>query len=193
MNAVILAGGQSSRMGFDKAFAEIGGRPILKIQLALLRKLFDRVIIVTNTPQRYKFKGVKVIGDTFVKCGPLAGIHSALCASDSFYNFVVACDMPFLNPGLIKYMVSKAPGFDAVVPRLKNGYEALFAIYSKDCKSVIYQSIISSELKVSKIFKKIRLNQVSEAQVRRFGDPRTMFANINSAEDLCRISILPGK
>lgn len=188
MTAIILAGGKSSRMGFDKAFIKIKGIPIIKEQVRLLKTFFKKVIIVTNNPHKYKLRAVKVIRDIIPDKGPLGGVYSGLKASNSFYNFVVACDIPFINLKLIKYMISRRYGFDVVVPKTQKGYEALFAIYSKNCIQPIYTILNTDDLRIKGVFAKVRLKEITEQQLKNFGDPNTLFMNINTKDDLCRIS-----
>ena len=180
MTAIILAGGKSSRMGFDKAFIEIEGVPLIKRQLRLLGRVFKRVIIVTNSPRKYRLRTVKVIQDIIPGQGPLGGIYAGLIASSSFYNFVAACDMPFLNEALIRHMIKERDSFDVVVPRLKKGYESLFAIYSKNCIMPIHKTIASKNLRIRDFFKKVKVKEIKEAEVRRFGKPDILFMNINT-------------
>lgn len=193
MTAIILAGGKSSRFGKDKAFITIKGASLIKKQIKLLKKIFKRVIIVTNNPDKYKFKGVKVIRDVIPGLGPLSGIHSGLLASATNYNFVVGCDMPFLSPGLIKYMISKAKGFDIVVPKLKKGYETLFAVYSKNCIAPISSILSKDNFKVRQLFKKVKVKEIREREIKKFGSPETIFFNINTLQDLCKITTSPKK
>ncbi|MFA4842801.1 MAG: molybdenum cofactor guanylyltransferase [Candidatus Omnitrophota bacterium] len=180
MTAIILAGGKSSRMGRDKAFIDIGGIPLIKRQIVELKKIFNKIIIVTNTPEKYKFRGLKVIRDILPGLGPLGGIYSGLMGSGAFYNFVVACDIPILSIRLIKYMLSQRYGFDAVVPKLSKGYETLFAVYSKNCLRSIYQALKSNNLRVRQIFEEISLKEITEQQIAKFGNPKILFMNINT-------------
>lgn len=193
MNAIILAGGQSSRFGSDKAFIEIDGVPLIKRQIQFLKDIFKKIIIVTNKPQDYKFEDVELVQDIIKNRGPLAGIYSGLMASDTFYNFFIPCDMPFLNSGLINYMFGLKEGFDAVVPKLKKGYETLFAIYSKNCLEPIYKILNTDNLRIVNFFAQVKLREVSEEEVLVFGDPDILFMNINTKDDLCRISTNPKK
>ncbi|MDO8525689.1 MAG: molybdenum cofactor guanylyltransferase, partial [Candidatus Omnitrophota bacterium] len=108
ITGIVLAGGKAARMrgSCDKAFLKVGGKTIIDRQLKALRNIFKEIMIVTNSPDRYKDrKGVKIIPDLVREKGPLGGIYSGLSASGSFYNFVTACDMPFINEGLVKYMI----------------------------------------------------------------------------------------
>lgn len=193
MTAIILAGGKSSRFGKDKAFITIRGSSLIKKQVKILKKVFKKIIIVTNNPDKFKIRGVKVIRDLVPGLGPLSGIHAGLLASTTNYNFVVGCDMPFLNPGLIKYMISKANGFDIVVPKLKKGCETLFAIYSKKCTLPISGILSKDNFRVRQLFKKVKVREISERVVKRFGSPETIFFNINTLQDLCRITTSPKK
>ena len=187
MNAIILAGGKSSRMGFDKAFIKLKGRPLIERQIKVLKSIFQKIIIVTNKPNDYKFKRVKAVKDIMAGRGALSGIYTGLIASDSFYNFVIACDMPNLNLKLIKYMLRQKGAFDVVVPHIKKGYETLFAIYSKDCIMPIYKTIISENLRIRNFFKKVNVREIKEDDVKRFGSPNILFMNINTPSDLTRI------
>lgn len=219
MTAIILAGGKSSRFGSNKAFIEIRGIPLIERELKLLKKVFNKIIIVTNQPHKsrsfykmlyslnkkgrdkYRIRNVKIIQDIIKDCGPLGGIYSGLEESDSFYNFVVSCDVPFLNLDLIRYMVRLKDGFDIVIPKLKKGFETLFAIYSKNCIAAIYKilskarkpGLNSDALKVTNFFNKVKLRKLNEKEISRFGDPDILFMNINTPEDLALLKKMRGK
>lgn len=186
MTAIILAGGKATRMrGQDKAFLKIGNIPLIKRQLRLLKRYFKKIIIVTNSPQRYKnLKGVEVVTDIMPYQGPLGGIYSGLLASRHNYNFVVACDMPFINLDLIKYMSKKMDGFDVVVPKINNRYEPLFCIYSRNCLKYIKELLDKKIFKIRKFFSKVRVKEITKHQVQQFASPEVIFANINTKEDL---------
>jgi len=156
MTAIILAGGKSSRFGRDKAFVKIEGIPIIKRQIKILAMIFKKIIIVTNSPRKYRLKGVKIIQDIIPDKGPLGGLYSGLRASDSIYNFVVACDMPFLNERLVKYMIKNIKNFDVFIPKIDNKLHPLCGIYSKNCIPVIEQRLMQDRLKVSGIFSMVQ-------------------------------------
>ena len=130
ITGVILAGGASSRMGSNKALLPYRGGRFIEAIHRKLAGLFDEVLVVTNTPDQYAFLPCRKVADEFEGMGALAGIHAGLRHSASGI-FVVACDMPYLNSDLILHLVSRAPGFDAVIPRTDAGYEPLHAIYSE--------------------------------------------------------------
>ena len=189
LTGIILAGGKAGRMkGRDKAFLKISKDKLIELQLRSLKKTFKRIIVVTNSLQRYRnLKGVKLVSDIIPDIGPLGGIYSGLLASKSFYNFVLACDMPYINLGLIKYMYKKARGYDAAIPKINHRYEPLFGIYSKNCLKVIKELLGKKNFKISKIFPKIKLKAISKKEILKFGHPKRLFMNINTQKDLKRI------
>jgi molybdopterin-guanine dinucleotide biosynthesis protein A len=189
MTAIILAGGKSRRMGNrDKAFIEIEREPLIRRQLRLLKKYFKKIIIVANDVDKYKgFNGVKVVPDVVAGQGPLGGILSGLLASGERYNFVVACDMPFINLPLIKYMQMEKAGYDVVVPMLNNRYEPLFGIYSKSCSKSIKPLLDKKILKISRFFSEVKVRKISRKEISKFGRPEEIFMNINTPIDLSRL------
>ncbi|MFN7169627.1 MAG: molybdenum cofactor guanylyltransferase [Candidatus Omnitrophota bacterium] len=187
MTAIILAGGKAIRMNRqDKAFLMMNNEPLIKRQLRLLKKVFKKqIIIVTHSPEKYRnFKGIKVISDVIPHRGPLGGIYSGLLTSKDKYNFVVACDMPFINLELIKYMFKKSAGYDVVIPYVNNRYEPLFCVYSKKCIGFIKQLIDKRIFKISKLFTFVKVKKISKKEVLRFGQAKTIFMNINTLQDL---------
>lgn len=187
MNTIILAGGKASRFGSDKAFIKLRGTTLIKRQLRVLKSIFKKIIIVTNKPKDYKFKGVKVVKDIISGGGPLSGIHSGLVASDSFCNFVVACDMPFLNPVLIRYMIDNKNDYDIIFPKIKGKAHPLFGIYTKDCIPVIEEALSQNKLKVLSIFPKLKSCFISRQEVEKFDKDLLSLSNINTKSDLLRL------
>lgn len=184
MNAIILAGGASRRMGQDKAFIKVEGQFLIKRQIAVLKKIFKNIIIVTNQPAKFKFKGIKVVQDIIKGCGPLSGIHAGLEASGSKYNFVIACDMPFINARLIRHMQKKKAGYDAVIPRLKDKLHPLFGIYSKDCIPAIEERLKTGRFNVRGIFAKVRTRFITEKEIAGCDPQARALVNLNYRSDL---------
>jgi len=186
LTGIILAGGKASRMGGRaKSFLKISKGTLISVQLGVLRKVFKKIIIVTNSPRRYRnLKGVGLVPDIIPDSGPLGGIYSGLLASKSFYNFVIACDMPFINPGLIKYMFKKAPGYDMVIPKIDGLYEPLFCIYSKDCILPISRMVEDGVFKIKGLLPLVKINKITKKEVLSYGSPARLFTNINTAREL---------
>lgn len=137
MTGIILAGGRGERISLEKPFIEIGGKKIIERTVDLFSRLFDEIIIVTNSPEKYSDFGVILTPDVILGKGPLMGIYSGLLRSSGKYNFVAACDMPFIQSGMIAYMKDLVGDYDLIVPEVDGYYEPLHAIYSKDCIEII--------------------------------------------------------
>ena len=132
MDAVILAGGKSSRMGRDKALLEIGGQSLLARQIALVREVgAGEVFISGRKDVDYSAFWCRVLVDEFSDAGPLAGIARALEASTSPLLLVLAVDMPAMNATMLKRLIASCDGSGGVIPRTKDGIEPLAAIYPK--------------------------------------------------------------
>jgi len=184
MTGIILAGGESRRMGTDKALLDINGRPMIEHVLAVFAGLFKKTIIVTNTPDRYRMYGVELTSDVLDIRGPLTGIYSGLLRSRDEYNFVAACDMPFLNPRLIAYMGELAAGHDAVVPMFGGGFlEPLHAIYRKGIFPVIEMQVRKQDRRIRGMFDHIQVRYVTEEEIVRFDPLKKSFRNLNTPKE----------
>ena len=186
VSAIVLCGGESSRMGFDKAFIKIEGRTLVERQVVLLRRRFGKIILVTNSPGSYKSRSrVKVVTDIVRGFGPLGGLYTGLSNSGSEYNLVAACDMPFINLDLAAYMAgSVKEGFQAVVPYYRKRYQPLFAVYSRDCLGKIRQALAGNKLKLAALLSEFKVRKVLKKELVKFGDPDVFFRNINTPQDL---------
>ena len=118
ITGVILAGGKSSRYGTNKAFAKINGIPLIENVIRVMRSLFQDLVLITNTPDEYAYLELPMYEDLIKDLGPIGGIYTALNSITNDAGFFVACDMPSLNPGLIRYMVGIRDDFDVVVPKI---------------------------------------------------------------------------
>ena len=185
---IVLAGGKGLRLGRDKTSETISNMSLLKRTVAKLIFLDGDIIIVMarkqSLPQITDYPKLRVATDIYPDKGPLGGIYAGLVASDTFYNLVVACDMPFLNQGLLGYMVQLAADFDLVVPRLDNMVEPLHAVYSKDCLAPIERLIVEGNLSVYKLLSMVKARYVEAAEIDRFDPMHLSFFNINTEADL---------
>lgn len=128
---VILAGGKSSRFGSNKALALHQGATLIQTITRRLAGLFPETLLITNTPEDYGFLGWPMAADQYQNCGPLAGIHAALRTISQPRAFVCGCDMPLLNPELIRFLCELDGDHEVVLPWLPEGPEPLYAVYSK--------------------------------------------------------------
>jgi len=204
MSAVVLAGGDSRRMGTDKAFLKMpGGETIIETILSKLARLSEEMILVTNRPQRYEPLGVKVVADIYPGKGSLGGVYTGLCAMSHSHGLVVACDMPFLKPPLLRYMRVRAPEDDVVGPRagpwgglegVKEGEETakehllhpLHAIYAKSCLEPMKDLLEGGDLRIISFYPRVRVRYVEKGEIDIFDPEHLSFFNINTLADLRR-------
>lgn len=186
MTGIILAGGKSSRMGFNKAFIDIGGKPIIHRTVRLLKELFDEIIIVANNPAEYEELNVPVVADMIKGAGSLGGIYTGLFHSVSEYNFVAACDMPFLDREAISRAIKLCEPWDATVPFIMGRYHPLHAIYSKKCIKHIEKMIKSQNLRITNLFQHVKTKRLEEKEWLSGEQILLSVDNINTKEDLHR-------
>src|SRR5262245_36323573 len=130
VSIAIMAGGQSSRMGRNKAFVEVGGKPIIERIIERVRDLGTEIMIVTATPDVYAHLAIPLVDDRYPGKGPLGGIYTALTHTANEHTLVVSCDQPFLNPDFLRYLISLRTGFDVIVPLDRENYpQTMQAIY----------------------------------------------------------------
>ncbi len=183
MTGIVLSGGENRRMGTDKAFLKVAGVPLIEHVLRSLQSVFHNLIIVTNAPEHYTGYQVNVVTDAFDIRGPLTGIYSGLIRSSTEYNFIVACDMPYLNPALISYMAGLAEGHDIVIPSLNGLLEPLHAIYRKRLIPLIEEQIKHDRRRIRELFGHVQMRYVTEQEIDRFDPGRKSFKNLNTPKD----------
>lgn len=183
MNAVILAGGKSSRMGSNKAFLKLKDKPFIEHQIELLRKIFNEIAISANIPAEYNYLNLPIIKDIYPDKGPLGGIHAALVNSSSFYTFVLACDMPFVEIGLIKHLKSLIRGYDVVLPESKHGLEPLHAFYSKNCIAPIKRELDKNNLRIISFFPQVNVKVVNLDSLTSPDKFKNSIKNLNTAKE----------
>ncbi|MEK7864784.1 MAG: molybdenum cofactor guanylyltransferase, partial [Nitrospirota bacterium] len=173
---------------------EINGEKIIDSSVNLMRNLFGRVVISTNTPELYFYCGVPMIGDIINQRGPLTGIFSVLSNIKDDAIFVVACDMPFLNGQLMRYMVDKYNNFnsgtnkwDAVIPVFEGKPQPLFGIYSKNILGIIEERLNKGLKRLKDLLTEINVLYIKEEEVRQIDPEGRSFLNINTMEDYKKI------
>jgi molybdopterin-guanine dinucleotide biosynthesis protein A len=179
----MIAGGKSRRMGKDKRFLELGGVSLIDRSLRILEGLFQDVILVLAEPvPRLSSGRHRVTYDAIKNCGSLGGLYTALIEAPSPRIFAVACDMPFLNGDLIRYLVQVDPEADIVAAKLHSGFQPLHAVYSKRCAPFLEEMARSGDLKIQGLFEHPRLNitVVGEPDLIRWDPDLRSFQNINT-------------
>jgi molybdopterin-guanine dinucleotide biosynthesis protein A len=187
VTSIILAGGKNLRLGRNKALEAINGTSLIERVVSRLRPLSDRILIVTSAGQAEMTfpDGTEVVVDIEPDRGPLAGIYTGMLASSSSHIVAVACDMPFLNTELLKYMVEICSGYDAVVPRLDDGkVEPLHAVYSRNCIEEMRTQLEKDVLKVHILLKSINVRYLDPDESRKIDPDLLSYFNINHQSDL---------
>lgn len=180
-------------MGKNKAFLEVNGKPLIERNLELLRSIFTEVLISSNTPELYNCYCEKVVQDRYPEHGPLGGIHACLEEARSEYAFIAACDIPMLEPELIRFMASLTEGYDITVPRTADGLHPLFAFYKRSCLPKMEDWLKANRLKIIDFIPQCSVRYVQEKELARFGDPRLLLCNVNTPEEWVRFQKESGK
>jgi molybdopterin-guanine dinucleotide biosynthesis protein A len=152
-------------------------------------EVVDDLLLVTNDVEEYRDLRVesgKLVQDVISYRGPLGGILSGLEISTTSINLIVACDMPFLNPLLLNFLLRQIHGYDAVIPITEAGPEPLHAVYTKSCLPAIREAVSQGETRVISFFDQVKIKYV-DRETLQFYDPEDLsLFNINTLEDLER-------
>jgi molybdopterin-guanine dinucleotide biosynthesis protein A len=184
VSIAILAGGQSRRMGQDKAFLEVGRQTVIERVIECVLPLSDDVFISTNSPGKYAQFGLRMEPDAIPKKATLGGIYSAILAARYSHVLIVACDLPFLNPNLLRYLIALAPTADVVAPLIYPPQpETTHAVYSKNCLPAIKTRLQADKLRIIGFFANVSVNYVERDEIVRFDPNLYSFINMNSPAD----------
>lgn len=188
MDAAILTGGQSRRFsGRDKSALRVGGLTILQRQLSVLREVAGRVVMVGGSAPRFRGDGLEleVVPDLVPGGGALGGLYTALSAARSPHVLVLACDLPFVSRAFLGYLAAlPGPEHDAVVPRSRDGWQPLCAIYRRDLAARFGERIASERLKVADALADLRVREVGPSEIASVDPDERLFLNVNTPEDL---------
>ena len=170
-------------MGRDKAFLELDGSSLLARALGLAHGISAAVHIVGPRAKFARFGSV--IEDVRPGCGPLGGIYSALLASSTDLNLVLAVDTPFIQPAFLDYLREQAEAGSAVVtvPRVAGRYQTLCAVYRRAFAEPASRALERGHYKIDPLFCQVEVRCLEEAELARLDfDPR-MFENLNTGEE----------
>jgi len=184
VTGVILAGGNSRRMKRNKAFLPFRGEFFIQRIHRQLSMVFDKTLLVTNTPGLYRFLSCSAVPDIYPGMGTLAGIHAGLQNSETPFIFVVACDMPHLNIGLIRHLIASVKDQQLVIPESNKGLEPLHAVYGKGALPVVEEALRKGDRKTLACCERLRSTVISRNAVVKLDPGFLSFRNINTPEDL---------
>jgi molybdopterin-guanine dinucleotide biosynthesis protein A len=195
ISSILLAGGKSSRMGKDKARLKLDGRLMILQSIAhKLLTISDEVIVATDG-RRYEGLDVEVkwVDDVYPGAGSLVGLYSGLKEASSGYALVVACDMPFINIDLLRYMIALPRDYDILAPKIGSEIEPLHAIYSRDCLPKIEKLLEAGRKKIIELFSEVRVRYLTKEEVEKYDPEHRSFFNINSPDQLAEAKAITEK
>ncbi len=181
VTGIVLAGGKSSRMGFDKCFLEYKNITFVERALKLLSNISDKIILSSNNHLFEKFKA-EIVSDLFKDIGPISGIYSSLLKSKTETNILIPCDLPYLTTELLNFLLNKSADFDAVVPVFNQKAEPLVGVYKKSLLPKIEEKIIQKQYKILSLLENSKTLFFPIHKNLDFYS-ENLFDNINTIED----------
>ena len=174
-------------MGANKAFIEVDGIPIIGRIYSLFKKIFNEIIIVANQKEQFVGFGAQIHSDLLPDRGVLGGLYTGLFFSSFEYSFCVACDMPYLKESVVRFLIERIDGYDAIVPKTKEGLEPLHAIYSKNCLEPIRRLMNDGNYKIIDFYPMVKTKTIEESELISLDPTMESFINVNTPEELISI------
>ena len=186
VTGVLLAGGKSRRMGEDKRHLVVGGQTLLERGLGVLRSIFQEVLVVIAQDSPPLDVDARVVRDLVPDCGSLGGLYTGLTQAITPHIFVVACDMPFLDPAVIAQFTNQSSTADIVMAKLAARLHPMHALYGKRCLPVVEQMIRARRLKIQEMvsYASLRVRYVTEGDLVALDPSGRSFQNVNTPADL---------
>jgi molybdopterin-guanine dinucleotide biosynthesis protein A len=179
--ALILAGGDSRRMGQDKAVLMLDGKTLLDRVTATMQQVFPKVVVSVRQPRA----GVEVpqVCDEPSASGPLAGLIAGLAQAGTPWVFAVACDMPFVSRDVVTHLAALRKGFQAVVPVVGGYHQPLAAFYAASALETMRASLAAGDRSLRGTLEKLDVRYVSEAELREFDPQLRSFFDLDTPQD----------
>ena len=192
-SVAIQAGGESRRMGQDKALLPFLGTTLVERVISRVAPLGDELLITTNNPQEYLDFKFPIFRDLLPGKGALGGLYTALSVARFPIVIVVACDMPFVNTDILAQAIEKlqANDVDVVIPQTEKGYEPFHAVYRREsCLSAVQSALQSGEKRLISWFPKVKVTPITESELDQYDPQRIAFRNLNTREDFLNAEVL---
>ena len=182
--AFVLAGGASERMGQDKAILELGGVPMV-MRAARLAQPYVASVAIVAPHERYAQLDLRILPDRWPGAGPLGGISTALGSTSAEWNLILGCDLPYLTPEWVAWLISHAleSPAPAVVPESRRGLEPLAAMYHESCGAALTAAVERGVRRVTEGLSEILFERVSMAEWQELDPTGALFENMNTPED----------
>ena len=148
ITGIILSGGKSTRMGTNKSLLKLGDLTVVERIVNLMKPLFGRVILSTNSFDEYRFLGLEMFEDIYNGFGPIGGIHSGLVHSQTEKNFIISCDIPLMTEEVIEYLIRYSTDKPITVARADGFIQQLCGVYCRSLLNEIEKIILHSETEV---------------------------------------------
>ena len=188
LDGIVLAGGQSRRLGVDKALLSLGGAPLLQTVVQRVSLICPRVIVAVDRPGRYRRLRLpaRFVADASPGLGPLAGLQSGLRACSTEYALVVACDLPFLNVELLRYMAGLPRSYQALVPRSAGRDHPLHAVYARSCLPEVDALLAAGGGSMQQLLDRLDVRRLDERDLHQIDPDGLSLLNLNDEADLER-------
>ena len=183
VGAIILAGGNSKRFGADKVLFPFKGKPLIQTVIKTVKNITEKIIIITNSPDKLDFLNYQKFKDIIPGAGSLGGLYTGLYYSKQDLNIILPCDMPNISTECIQFLLNNSNGNDITVPYHRNMLEPLCAIYSKKCLPYIKEQIETGDYQVFQFYDKVKTRQLVFSNKLPFFH-ENLFSNINTKGDL---------
>ena len=186
VTGVLLAGGKSRSMGEDKRHLVVGEQTLLERGLAVLRSIFQDVLVVIAQDSPSLGVDARVVRDQVPDCGSLGGLYTGLIQATTPWVFAVACDMPFLNHAVIAQFTNRRGAVDIVMAKLAGQLHPMHALYGKRCLPVVEQMIQVRQLKIQGMVSQssLRVQYVTEEDLFTLDPSYRSFYNVNTVAEL---------
>lgn len=183
LSAIILAGGESKRIGENKALLKVGDKTIIEIIAHKIINVFSEVFISANDNSIYSFLNLPIINDIYKNYGPLSGIHAALINSKTDKNFFISCDLPLINSDSINYIIEQSKSFQITIPLIKGYPLYVCGVYSKNILNSIEKLLKdrSQNASLKNLTKEVDTNFINIEKEKFYNE--NIFINMNTKDD----------
>ena len=182
--AIILAGGQSRRMGHDKANMPFADSTLLHTVIQQLKPLFSNILLSVHQPvPAYAYPQ---ISDTTPYAGPLAALVDVLAHIDTPWAFVTACDMPFVNPALISALAKRRSGQQAVIADIDGHWQPFAAFYAKNSLPILHNALQSGDRSLTGALRRLNPVCISAKDLRATDLALRSFIDLDTPDDWLR-------
>lgn len=186
LSVVIQAGGQSTRMGENKALKLFLGRPLIQRVRERVEPVADELLVTTNQPDDFAFLNLPLFPDIKPGRGALGGLNTALVSAAQPLVAVVACDMPFASGPLLAAAARllEQEAVDVVIAETAEGFEPLHAVYRRAaCLEAVESAIEADQWRMISWFSKVKVRKLTAEELRQFDPDGLAFWNLNTPEE----------